>query len=109
LRMFVMRIAGELTLLAALAALPILLAIPTVQSATTMMKAVAIREYAGAEVLKYEEVPRREPQADQIVVRVIAAGVNPVDGMIRSGMFANEKRAFPIILGGDIAGVVETV
>ena len=42
-------------------------------------------------------------------VRVVAAGVNPVDGMIRSGMFANEKRAFPIILGGDIAGAVEQV
>jgi NADPH:quinone reductase-like Zn-dependent oxidoreductase len=104
-----MRIARELPLLAALAALPILFTIPTAQSATTLMKAVVIHQYGGPEVLKYEDVPRPEPQADQIVVRVIAAGVNPVDGMIRSGMFANEKRAFPIILGGDIAGVVEKV
>jgi len=104
-----MRIARELTLLAALASSPILFTIPTGQSATTMMKAVVIHQYGGPEVLKYEDVPRPEPQADQIVVRVIAAGVNPVDGMIRSGMFANEKRAFPIILGGDIAGVVEKV
>jgi len=73
------------------------------------MKAVVIHEYGGTEVLKYEDVPRPEPQTDQILVRVVAAGVNPVDGMIRSGMFANEKRAFPIILGGDIAGVVEKV
>src|SRR4030095_2549148 len=107
--MFVMRIARELPLLAALAALSILCTIPTAQSATTLMKAVVIHQYGGPEVLKYEDVPRPEPQADQIVVRVIAAGVNPVDGMIRSGMFANEKRAFPIILGGDIAGVVEKV
>jgi len=104
-----MRIARELPLLAALAALSILCTIPTAQSATTLMKAVVIHQYGGPEVLKYEDVPRPEPQADQIVVRVIAAGVNPVDGMIRSGMFANEKRAFPIILGGDIAGVVEKV
>jgi NADPH:quinone reductase-like Zn-dependent oxidoreductase len=73
------------------------------------MKAVVIHEYGGPEVLKYEDVPRPEPKEDQILVRVIAAGVNPVDGMIRSGMFANEKRAFPIILGGDIAGLVEKV
>jgi NADPH:quinone reductase-like Zn-dependent oxidoreductase len=73
------------------------------------MKAVVIHEYGGPDVLKYEDVPRPEPTDNQLLVRVIAAGVNPVDGMIRSGMFANEKRAFPIILGGDIAGVVEKV
>jgi NADPH:quinone reductase-like Zn-dependent oxidoreductase len=108
--MFVMTIAGELTLFTALAASPILLAIPTAQSATPAMKAVVIHEYGGPEVLKYEDVPRPEPQADQILVRVLAAGVNPVDGMIRSGMFDKEgNRAFPIILGGDVAGVVEKV
>ena len=73
------------------------------------MKAIVIHEYGGLEVLKYEDVPRPEPTGNQLLVRVSAAGVNPVDGMIRSGMFANEKRAFPIILGGDIAGVVEKV
>jgi len=104
-----MTIARELTLLAALGASLTLLAIPTVQSATPTMKAVVIHEYGGPDVLKYEHLPRPEPQADQVLVRVIAAGVNPVDGMIRSGMFADEKRAFPIILGGDIAGVVEKV
>ena len=104
-----MTIARELTLLAALGASLTLLAIPTAQSATPMMKAVVIHEYGGPDVLKYEHLPRPEPQADQVLVRVIAAGVNPVDGMIRSGMFADEKRAFPIILGGDIAGVVEKV
>jgi NADPH:quinone reductase-like Zn-dependent oxidoreductase len=108
--MVVMRIARELTLLASLAASPVLLAIPTAQSATPTMKAVVIHKYGGPEVLKYEDVPRPEPQADQILVRVIAAGMNPVDGMIRSGMFAKEgNRAFPIILGGDVAGIVEKV
>ena len=110
LRMFVMGIARELTLLEALAALPILLAMSTAQSATPTMKAVVIHEYGGPEVLKYEDIPRPEPKDDQVLIRVIAAGVNPVDGMIRSGMFAKEgNRAFPIILGGDIAGVVEKV
>jgi NADPH:quinone reductase-like Zn-dependent oxidoreductase len=77
------------------------------QSAKPTMKAIVIHEYGGPEVLKYEEVSRPEPNDDQLLVRVIGAGVNPVDGMIRSGMFADEHRAFPIILGGDIAGVVE--
>src|ERR1700688_2022857 len=80
------------------------------QSTTSTMKAVVVHEYGGPEVLKYEDAPRPEPKEDQILVRVVAAGVNPVDGMIRSGMFAkHEKAAFPMILGGDIAGVVENV
>src|SRR5712691_4113961 len=72
------------------------------------MKAIVAHEYGGPEVLKYEDVPRPEPKENEMLVRVIAAGVNPVDGMIRSGMFAKyEKATFPIIPGGDIAGVVE--
>jgi NADPH:quinone reductase-like Zn-dependent oxidoreductase len=82
---------------------------PFAQSAEPAMKAIVIHEYGGPEVLKYEDVPRPEPKDDQLLVRVIAAGVNPVDGLIRAGMFANEDRTFPIILGGDIAGVVEKV
>src|SRR5438876_9031506 len=74
------------------------------------MKAVVIHEYGGPEVLKYEDVPQPEPKQDELLIRVIAAGVNPVDGMIRSGMFDKEgRRTFPIILGGDISGVVEKV
>src|SRR6266567_4905451 len=105
-----MRTARELTLLAALAASPILLAIPAAQSATPTMKAVVIHEYGDPAVLKYEDVPRPEPKDDQLLIRVIAAGVNPVDGLIRSGMFGKDgSRAFPIILGGDVAGVVEKI
>src|SRR5438874_5138841 len=74
------------------------------------MKAIVAHEYGGPEVLKYEDAPRPEPKEDQILVRVIAAGVNPVDGMIRSGMFSkNKKLESPIVLGGDIAGVVEAI
>src|SRR6184192_3521565 len=81
---------------------------PFALSAESTMKAVVIHEYGGLEVLKYEDVQRPEPKEDQILVRVIAAGVNPVDGLIRSGMFAkHEKASFPMILGADIAGVVE--
>ena len=86
----------------------ILPSVSLAQPAKPTMKAIALHQYGGPEVLKYEDVPRPEPKEDQILVRVIAAGVNPVDGMIRSGMFAKyEKTVFPIILGADIAGVVE--
>jgi NADPH:quinone reductase-like Zn-dependent oxidoreductase len=103
------RITSNLTFLVALAAAPVLSTISMAESAKPTMKAIIIHEYGGPEVLKYEDVPRPEPTDNQLLVRVIAAGLNPVDGMIRSGMFASEKRAFPIILGGDIAGVVEKV
>lgn len=105
-----MRIARELTFIAAVATTPVLPNFAAVESATSTMKAIVIHEHGDPEVLKYEDVPRPEPKEDQILVRVIAAGVNPVDGMIRSGMFAkNGKGAFPMVLGGDIAGVVERV
>ena len=107
-KLHVMRIIRQLMFFM-LAAAPVLLDFSSAESAPTM-KAVIIHEYGGAEVLKYEDVRRPEPKEEQLLVRVIAAGVNPVDGMIRSGMFAKEgNRAFPIILGGDVAGVVEKV
>ncbi|HJT45035.1 MAG TPA: NADP-dependent oxidoreductase, partial [Chthoniobacterales bacterium] len=82
--------------------------IATAQTNSTMMKAIVAHQYGGPEVLKFEDAPRPEPKEDQVLVRVIAAGVNPVDGMILSGMFARNKMlSSPLIPGGDIAGVVE--
>jgi NADPH:quinone reductase-like Zn-dependent oxidoreductase len=78
------------------------------QPAKTTMKAIVVHEYGGPEVLKYEEVSRPEPKEDQILVRVIAAGVNPVDAGIRSGEYAKFfGTKLPWIPGFDIAGVVE--
>src|SRR5215470_16328992 len=84
----VMRIVRQLVLLATLATVPFGFSVSTAQSPAPTMKAVVIHEYGGPEVLKYEDIPRPEPKNDQLLIRVIAAGVNPVDGMIRSGMFA---------------------
>lgn len=72
------------------------------------MKAAVVHEYGGPEVFKYEDAPRPEPAEDEVLVRVIAAGVNPVDALVRQGMLAKrglDKR--PTIIGYDIAGVVE--
>jgi NADPH:quinone reductase-like Zn-dependent oxidoreductase len=95
-------------ILLALAAAGCALGIASAQTNPATMKAIVAHEYGGPEVLKYEDAPRPEPKDDQILVRVMAAGVNPVDGMILSGMFAKDKKlASPMIPGGDIAGVVE--
>ena len=75
------------------------------QTTQPMMKAVVMNEYGGAEVLKYQDAPQPEPKDDEILVRVIAAAVNPVDTYVRQGMFG--KRALDnglAILGYDIAG-----
>ncbi len=81
---------------------------PFTQSAEPTMKAVVIHEYGGPEVLKYEDVPRPEPKEDQILVRVIAAGVNPVDEAGRSERSAKFFGiTLPFIPGYDIAGIVE--
>jgi NADPH:quinone reductase-like Zn-dependent oxidoreductase len=78
------------------------------QSSAPAMKAIVVHEYGGPEVLKYEDVPRPKPKENEILVRVISAGVNPVDGMVRAGMFAKYgKTPFPMIPGYDIAGIVE--
>jgi NADPH:quinone reductase-like Zn-dependent oxidoreductase len=78
------------------------------QSAPPMMKAVVVNDYGGPEVLRYQDAPRPEPKEDEILVRVMAAAVNPVDSYVRQGMFA--KRGLdnrPAIIGYDISGVVE--
>lgn len=72
------------------------------------MKAIVVHNYGGPEVLKYEDTRRPEPKEDQILVRAIAAGVNPVDASIRSERGAKFFGiTLPFIPGYDIAGVVE--
>src|SRR5580700_4130340 len=70
------------------------------------MKAVRIHVFGGPEVLVYEDVPRPVPGDSEILVRVYAAGVNPIDWKIREGMF-REGTHLPLIPGNDIAGVIE--
>jgi NADPH:quinone reductase-like Zn-dependent oxidoreductase len=78
------------------------------QSQKPTMKAIVVHEYGGPEVLKYEAVPRSEPKDNEVLVRMIAAGVNPVDALIRSGKYAKFfGTTLPLIPGYDIAGVVE--
>ena len=74
------------------------------------MKAIVVHEYGGPEVLKYEDAPRPEPKENEVLVRVMAAGVNPVDALIRSGKYAKVfGTSLPLVPGYDIAGVVEKI
>jgi NADPH:quinone reductase-like Zn-dependent oxidoreductase len=73
-----------------------------------MMKAVVAHEYGAPQVLKFEEVPRPEPNEDEALVRVIASSVNPADPLTLSGKYAREFGThLPLIPGYDIAGVIE--
>ena len=72
------------------------------------MKAIRVREFGPPEVLKLEEVPDAAPGLKQVLVRVKAVGVNPVDAYVRSGMYAR-KPDLPYTPGSDAAGLVEAI
>jgi len=72
------------------------------------MQAVRIHDYGGPEVLKLEEVPRPQPGPGEVLIRVHASSVNPVDWKIRAGYMKQfMPLALPFVLGRDVSGVVE--
>ncbi len=74
------------------------------------MKAVRIHEYGDASVLKYEDAPRPEINSDDVLIRVVATSVNPVDWKIREGYLKGMlDLKLPFTLGLDVSGVVEEV
>ncbi len=74
------------------------------------MKAVRIHAFGGPEVLQIDEVETPTPQAGEVLVKVAAASVNPVDWKVRAGYLqAVFNQSFPIPLGEDFAGVVAAV
>jgi NADPH:quinone reductase-like Zn-dependent oxidoreductase len=74
------------------------------------MKAVVLHEYGGPDKLKYEEAPDPQPGEGQVLVRVAAASINPVDWKMRSGAAKDRFPVeFPAILGRDVSGTVRSV
>lgn len=77
---------------------------------TRTMRAARIHEYGPPEVLRIEEVPAPAPRPRDVLIRVCATSVNPVDWKIRSGGQRSIVRySLPWILGLDVSGVVEAV
>jgi len=74
------------------------------------MKAVQLHAYGGVDQLHYEEVSAPEPQPDEVLVKVIATSVNPIDWKIRSGEVKDRMPVkFPFIPGRDVAGEITAV
>jgi NADPH2:quinone reductase len=72
------------------------------------MKAIRVHQFGEPDAMRLEEVEDPKPGPGQVVVRVRAAGVNPVDTYIRAGLYAN-KPPLPYTPGIDAAGIVESV
>src|SRR5690349_1871305 len=70
------------------------------------MKAIRVHTFGEPDVLKLQEVPDPTPGPGQLVVRIRAAGVNPVETYIRKGIYGPKE--FPYTPGSDAAGVVES-
>jgi NADPH:quinone reductase-like Zn-dependent oxidoreductase len=73
------------------------------------MKAVQIKRYGNEEVVELAEVERPKPGENQLLVKVRAAAVNPVDWKIRDGLGEMFGMKLPLILGCEVAGTVEAV
>jgi NADPH2:quinone reductase len=70
------------------------------------MKAIQIQSHGGPEVLKVVTLPDPTPAPDELLVRVKASAVNPLDGIVRMGHFPIAKQP-PVVLGEEASGVVE--
>ncbi|RIX97764.1 NADP-dependent oxidoreductase [Aureimonas flava] len=72
------------------------------------MKALVLTRYGGPEAMELRDVPRPEPGAGEVLVRVHAAGLNPVDYKIREGKLRVIRRwPLPVVMGGELSGTVE--
>jgi NADPH:quinone reductase-like Zn-dependent oxidoreductase len=74
------------------------------------MKAVRIHQYGGREVLSIDDIPVPAIAPDEVLVRVVAASINPVDWKVRAGYLAQMiPHPLPLTLGWDVSGVVTAV
>jgi len=74
------------------------------------MMAVRIHKFGKPDVLVFEQAPKPEPKSNEVLIRVHAAGVNPLDCKIRAGTHPLAcQMTFPGIIGWDTSGVVESV
>jgi NADPH:quinone reductase-like Zn-dependent oxidoreductase len=74
------------------------------------MKAVRIHKYGDRSVLRYEECPVPPVAEDEVLIKVIATSVNPIDWKVRTGHLKEKvPHQFPMILGWDVAGIIQEI
>ncbi|HEX7307920.1 NADP-dependent oxidoreductase [Lentzea sp.] len=73
------------------------------------MKAITYTEFGGPEVLRLEDVEAPHAGPGQVRLKVVAAGVNPIDYKIRNGWMPHMSAPFPVVPGIEVAGVVDEV
>lgn len=87
----------------------LVLSLPCAPAQGDTMRAIRMHERGGPEVLRLERIPIPVPGAGEVRIRVVAAGVNPIDWKIREGAYGNPKKPFevPRIPGFDVAGTID--
>lgn len=85
------------------------LALTLFQAPNSTMKAARIAKFGALDVVKVEDAPRPSPGEGELLVRVHASAVNPVDWKIVQGLIPSLKQSFPYTLGCDVSGTVEAL
>ncbi len=71
------------------------------------MQAIRIHRFGGPEVMTFEEIEQPSPEENEVVIKVIAASVNPVDAKMREGKYpVVTEKDLPYVLGGDVSGTI---
>ena len=73
------------------------------------MKAQVIRSFGEASVFQLADIPVPEVKPMNVLIKVKATSLNPLDTKIRSGVFAGLAPEFPAVLHGDVAGIIAEV
>ncbi len=74
-----------------------------------MMKAQVIRSFGGPSVFQVEDIPVPTVKPGHVLIHVKATSVNPIDAKTRNGLFPDVAAEFPVVLQGDVAGIVTEV
>jgi NADPH:quinone reductase-like Zn-dependent oxidoreductase len=73
------------------------------------MRAAIINQFGNPDVFEMTEIEKPVPNDDQVLIKVMAAGINPVDTKVRAGTSGMSKKLqFPAILGWDVSGIIES-
>lgn len=73
------------------------------------MRAIAIERFGTVDELQLVELPIPSPGSGEVLIRIVASGINPVDVLLREGFAAGAHPQFPVIMGVDLSGIIEAV